>query len=185
MIFSGIAVMFTSLIAAGITAFLGMQYHDRAVKAGEMGEDYVCNSSKADDIAPDIKEAMDTMWYVYVTLTAGCFISCISGPLIVLRWVSIPFHLLFGAFFHMYGLFTLWRVRFSEAGDLCAAYELPGPIEIEVGDEELLKNMAPEDAAFIYDTFMLQCGMAVLFTLLASMGCYQERHWDRTAQIAY
>ena len=108
MIFNGIGVMFASLIAAAITAFFGMQYSDKFTAAQAQGTDYICNSEPSEDIAKDIADAMETMYYVYLTLTAGCFISCISGPLIVLRWVSIPFHLLFGAFFHMYGLFSLW-----------------------------------------------------------------------------
>jgi len=80
----------------------------------------------------------------------------------MLRWLSIPFHLLFGVFFHMYGLFELWRVRFTEDGDACALKNVP---------EADITSAAPEDARFIEENWTTQVILAILITFLATAGC--------------
>lgn len=97
-----------------------------------------------------IKEAMDTAGVVYMLLAAGCLFSCIGGPLNVMRWCAIPFHLLPGFFMHMFALYTLAMARYSEAGDECAKLALEeteattaatkGPIEVDAPEEVVVIN---------------------------------------------
>lgn len=90
---------------------------------------------------------MDTAGVVYTLLAGGCLFSCIGGPLNVMRWCAIPFHLLPGLGMHMFALYTLAMARYSEAGDKCAelasdeleaAAPTKGPIEVDAPEEVLV-----------------------------------------------
>eukprot|EP00354_Favella_ehrenbergii_P002824 CAMPEP_0170469764 /NCGR_PEP_ID=MMETSP0123-20130129/12484_1 /TAXON_ID=182087 /ORGANISM="Favella ehrenbergii, Strain Fehren 1" /LENGTH=149 /DNA_ID=CAMNT_0010736739 /DNA_START=337 /DNA_END=786 /DNA_ORIENTATION=- len=149
-------------MAGAYVGFFGNMYMGRVATADELGSKYTCDVD-GPDAALEIKDAMGTIELVYLVLLVGSFLSCIAGPVNVLRWIAIPFHLLFGAFFHMYGLFVLWSARYSDAGVACAERQVKPP--------EVL-SQANEDAVFIDDFFLIQVIGMVGFTILASIGCY-------------
>ena len=62
---------------------------------------------------------MATAWAVYLVLAIGCLFSCVGGPLLLCRWIAIPFHLLPGLFLHVYAIFTLQGAVSGENGLKC------------------------------------------------------------------
>ena len=64
-------------------------------------------------------DAMDTATVIYDVLVAGCVLSCLGGPITMCRWLSVPFHLLFGAILHAAAIFILYSARHSDAGEAC------------------------------------------------------------------
>ena len=175
MIFNGIGVMMAALIAAGIAVFFGGMYQERIdLQEAAEAEDpptYTCELASGADPATDIKDAIGMMRLVYLILLVGAFISCIGGPVNVLRWVSIPFHWLFGALFHLYGLFLIWNAGFSDNAKSCTdMFPEAGPVGGE--DGSMPANPVAEDIRFINQWFLIQIIVMVLFTLFATVGCY-------------
>lgn len=91
--------------------------------ADALGAEYSCvfsdAATAAEDVAADFKSVMETNILVYLGLALGCFLSCMSGPFLFCRWLSIPFHWLFGMFIHLYAIATVYMVSNSDGGKYC------------------------------------------------------------------
>ena len=91
--------------------------------ADALGEDYNCvftdANTAAEDVAAEFKSVMETNLLVYLGLALGCFLSCMSGPFLFCRWLSIPFHWLFGLFIHLYAIAIVYLVSNSDGGKYC------------------------------------------------------------------
>ena len=91
--------------------------------ADALGDDYSCEFSDAttvkEEVAGDFKSVMETNILVYLGLALGCFLSCMSGPFLFCRWLSIPFHWLFGMFIHLYAIANVYMVANSDKGKFC------------------------------------------------------------------
>ena len=181
MIFNGIFVMVFAAMAAGYAMFIGNTYQERIdlIETAENNDLYTCKLESGADPATDIKDAISMMRLIYLILLIGAFLSCLGGPVNVLRWLSVPFHWLFGALFHMYGLFLLWNAGYSDNAKECselfpddAPAEVPGPVEGEDVAASVNSNPVAEDIRFIDQWFLIQIIGMVLFTLFATSGCY-------------
>ncbi len=108
-IFNGIFIIICAVLALLYSLSFMSSYQAMAQEADALGADYTCNPVPADahNQAPLIKDAMATAWKVYLVLAIGCLFSCVGGPLLLCRWIAIPFHLLPGLFLHIYAIFTL------------------------------------------------------------------------------
>ena len=91
------------------------------------------------------------MRLVYLILLLGSFLSCAGGPVNVLRWISIPFHWLIGAMFHLFALFLLWRAAYSDNAKLCSVkypdddtFDYSGAAEPEPTEDGAEGEAAPE-----------------------------------------
>ena len=86
-------------------------------------EEYHCVFNSAttagEDVAAEFKSVMETNILVYLGLALGCYLSCMSGPFLFCRWLSIPFHWLFGLFIHLYAIATVYMVANSDGGKYC------------------------------------------------------------------
>lgn len=118
--------MLLSIIAASISSYFAIEFKEHYEKAKDppanalAGEDEVYSCMYLDkDIAIDVESALDTNITVYMILTVGCFLSCMSGPILVLRWLSVPFHLLVGVFMHLYAIFVIQQVFNSDGFKWC------------------------------------------------------------------
>ena len=60
---------------------------------------------------------MELLFGMYIILAFFALMSCVGGPILVVRWVAIPFHLLIGVFLHAYGIYCLFTTRYTELGD--------------------------------------------------------------------
>ena len=126
-IFRGLVVMLLALIAASISSYFALQFKEQYEKSKDppvnavTGEDekYSCLYLGDKEIADDIQTALEANITVYMILTVGCLLSCMSGPIVVLRWLSVPFHLLVGVFMHLYAIFVIQQVFNSDGFKWC------------------------------------------------------------------
>jgi len=169
MFFNGLIVMLAAIGALVIAMTRLSEFRSRSNAADELGTAYTCvfndKTTAGEDIAENFKLAMQINTYVYSVLIFGCFLSCISGPVILMRWVALPFHCLLGLMVHIFAISMVFYARDSPGGDHCA-------IEGNAPDEVVA------DALFLKEMMASQWYMALIFTILVSSGCRQPRLRD-------
>lgn len=102
--------MILAMVAFALSYLMMGDFSDRLTLANDLGEKYACvfNEPAGEDIAKEFKDAMDITVTVYMVLLVGCILSCLGGPILVLRWVSIPFHMIFGMGLQLYATFVVY-----------------------------------------------------------------------------
>lgn len=88
--------MMGALIAFAIAIYMKAGFDDRVTVAESEGLEYSCIKSIIDretvpDAALDIRDAMEMSSTIYYILAMGCLLSCMGGPILCIRWISIPF----------------------------------------------------------------------------------------------
>ena len=173
----GLLVMIAAAACFCYSISLALQYGDLYDAALLLESKYSCGLSPEQiNYATEQKHVMYLQYVIYLLMASGSLLSCASGPIFILRWFSIPFHLLVGVFVHIYGIWELQAVRYSIAGNACADMANPvGPI---------VTNPATADARLIDKNFQMQAWGIIVFTVLNSLGCIQEQFWNRATQRA-
>lgn len=63
------------------------------------------------NIAYEMRDAMELNQLIYLILTFFCAVSCLGGPFLCVRWLSVPLHLIFGLGLNLYAIFNIIEVR--------------------------------------------------------------------------
>jgi len=118
-----------------------------------------------DDIALEMRDAMETNELIYIILAASCIFSCLGGPILCIRWIAVPLQLLGGLSLNIYAFYLVYNVTTMKDFDLCK-------IAANSSDQ------VAEDAKFLESNLTMQYFCAAAITILASAGCYQTKLRD-------
>lgn len=179
MFFNGCPIMLVSLIAM-ILAWLEMtEFGEKYNEAVAAGEEYSCFKIQVpqktyeilgEDPAEMYKTAFNVNYWVHVVLVVGCFFSILSGPVVVLRWVALPYQMIIGFVPHAVAVLLVYVAATSEATDAC--------IQNSELDSALSENKMLEHAIYIKEKVNLQWVYALGYTVLVVLGCFQRRQRD-------
>ena len=66
----------------------------------ELGDAYTCvyndKTTAAFDVAAEFKDAMEKNWLAYLILIGTSCLSCLGGPLLCLRWITVTLNMIAG-----------------------------------------------------------------------------------------
>ena len=130
MFFNGIIIMVCSFVAMYIASGNMTEFGDRLEQAKSFGEDYTCFSVPQKKLGSDeaFGQPLSDMfiatfrlnYWTNVILVIGCIFSAFSGPVVVLRWVAIPYQAILGMLLHVASVVLVLLVSGAEATIDCA-----------------------------------------------------------------
>ena len=62
---------------------------------------------------------MEANQWLYFIHGFTCILSCVGGPFLCIRWLSVPLQLIGGVALQLYAIFLVWDVKQNDCYDTC------------------------------------------------------------------